>query len=78
MENINVDEQNQITRNADNVRQLMRSTAQAEKGNRFYDSNNKMYMRWIDNHQHRAQLGLQAGQYFSETALNTYFLEVVS
>lgn len=74
----NADELNQINQNDADVLLLMRTTAQAEKGNRHYISNNNQYTKWVDNHVQPTQLGLEDGQYFSATALNTYFIKVVS
>ena len=54
-------------------------TAQAEKGNRFYKVNLIKYQKWIEAHPLRnTQFELAGDEYFSETSINTYFVEVVS
>ena len=70
---------NQIDENDRNVRRLTIATAQAEKGNRFYDANLIKYQKWIEAHPLRnTQFELAGHEYFSETAINTYFVDVVS
>ena len=70
---------NQIDENERNVRRLTMVTAQAEKGNRFYKVNLIKYQKWIEAHPLRnTQFELAGDEYFSETSINTYFVEVVS
>ena len=70
---------NQVEENRRNVRRLNINAAQAENGNRFYRDNLNRYKKWIEAHPLRyTQFELGDNEYFSETSLNTYFLNVVS